>query len=95
MIGKALPTDPAIRGGDIILDFEGVEAVSPSFVDETVAVVEEFLQSIESSGSRILFVHPPTRLSAKFQAIARGHDLVIAELDDGAWVMQGAGTKGE
>lgn len=74
----ALPGDQAL-----VLDFEGVEAVSPSFVDELLAS----LADLEPQGPRtVRFRRPPTRLSAKFEAIGRARQMDISE-GDGEWVI--------
>ena len=74
-----------ISGQDeLIIDFQGIEAVTPSFIDELLLVVEDHP---ERSGKCILiFMNPPTRLSEKFGAIARAHQVSIEERSDGAWV---------
>ncbi len=69
---------------DIALDFQGIEAVTPSFVDEILGVVMEAGTRSAAKSLRVTFIHPPTRLSSKFSAIARARGVVIEEID-GAW----------
>ena len=72
---------------EIAIDFQGIEGVTPSFVDELLHVIEETLSRKHSlSGSRVVFLNPPTRLSAKFAAIGRAHGLPIVEATDGRWI---------
>jgi hypothetical protein len=86
-IGAALADIIANDDEDLTLDFQGVDAVSPSFVDETLAVVDEAFQTAGSKPNLIRFVNPPTRLSAKFAAVGRAHRLQLNEAEDGAWVI--------
>lgn len=72
-------------GGDsrITVDFERVDAVTPSFIDELLLVIEAI---VTDSGTELVFSHPPTRLSAKFAAIARAHAATLEERPDGSWL---------
>lgn len=81
--------DNALREehGTIELDFEGVEAVTPSFVDEILGVIQAILDRTHVGLDRIVVSHPPTRLSSKFQAVGRGRNLKIAEGSDGNWII--------
>ena len=72
--------------GTIELDFHGIEAVTPSFVDEILAVIQGILDRTNVGLDRIVVSHPPTRLSSKFQAIGRGRNLHIEERSDN-WVI--------
>ena len=73
--------------GDVTLDFAGVEAVTPSFVDEVLAVVENALAQQGRKRLRVIFLNPPTRLSSKFAAIGRARHLEVRETEDGAWLI--------
>ena len=79
---------------EVILDFTGIDAVTPSFVDEVLALIEEVLRAKDRSQLRVTFLHPPTRLSSKFAAIGRGRQLQIDESEDGAWVITAARAPG-
>lgn len=94
VISGALSTAMAMDGGEVALDFSGVDAVTPSFVDELLAVVDEILTEREWASFRVLFLNPPTRLSAKFAAVGRARGLQIAESLEGAWTIT-AGTARE
>jgi hypothetical protein len=76
-----------VAGGQktIELDFSDVAGVTPSFLDETLAILEEQLRG-KSPRPRVLIVNPPTRLSSKFEAVGRGHGLAISE-EAGAWTI--------
>ncbi len=71
---------------EIGIDFAGVEGITPSFLDELLAVVSEEVGRRESP-LRILITHPPTRLSSKFEAVARAHDLVASSTEGGGWLL--------
>jgi hypothetical protein len=73
--------------GEVALDFSGVEAVTPSFVDEVLGVIYETLKAGERSSLRVTVLNPPTRLSAKFAAVGRGRRLRISESPGGAWTV--------
>jgi STAS-like domain of unknown function (DUF4325) len=68
----------------IALDFSGVDAVTPSFVDELLTILAASVNAGNGEFS-VLVVNPPTRLSAKFAAVARAHAMSIRELDTGSW----------
>jgi len=80
----------SIAGNDkdeLSIDYSGIEAVTPSFVDEALRILREHL-SVSSGGQfRILFVNLPTRLSSKFAAIARAHEIEISEIEAGVWLI--------
>jgi hypothetical protein len=78
------PLDP--NGGALALDFSGIEAVTPSFVDEIITVLGE-AASVGRKGLRVVFLNPPTRLSGKFLAIARRHGLHMVESLPGTWTI--------
>jgi hypothetical protein len=79
----------AIASGEksITLDFAGIDAITPSFMDEVLSVVEEFLTEGGAERLEIIIVQPPTRLSSKFAAIGRGHGLAMEERPDGSWLI--------
>ena len=81
-------TDAVHEGdGEIILNFEGVEGITPSFLDETLSIVVESVYKDGDAGIRLTIIHPPTRLSSKFEAVGRSHGLSITQSEDGAWVI--------
>lgn len=85
-LGRALKPLVKPHEAELILDFAGVDAVTPSFVDEVLFVTKDLLDPREHK-PRVVFRHPPTRLSAKFAAIARAHEAEIAETEDGEWII--------
>lgn len=72
---------------ELIVDFAGVGGVSPSFVDELLALIDETARSVGVAKYRVRFLSPPTRISQKFDLVARGRGLVVEELVDGSWMM--------
>lgn len=70
------------------VDFEGVEGIAPSFLDELLSIFESIIGSENNDCGRSLIVaNPPTRLSLKFQAVARGHGMSVRALPDGSWLL--------
>lgn len=80
--GNASNTTP------VAVDFEGIEGIAPSFLDELLSIVESILGTEDNGRERCLIVaNPPTRLSLKFEAIARGHQMSVRALPDGSWFL--------
>ncbi len=71
---------------EYVLDFAGIEGITPSFMDELLAVLAE-LQEARSTSLRIHVLSPPTRLTSKFQAVGRSHNLEVTELREDHWLM--------
>ncbi len=89
MIGEAKPGN-ATTATPVTVDFEGVEGVAPSFLDELISVFESLVATEADGGERCLMVaNPPTRLSLKFEAVARGHGMSVRALPDGSWLLEG------
>ena len=82
--------DKAIQGHGrpLRLDFEGIQGLTPSFLDELISVVERAFQRANQTAFRIEILSPPTQFSAKFAAIGRGRDLAITESRDGSWLIE-------
>ncbi len=77
----------------LTVDFEGVEGIAPSFLDELLLVFESIIGSDTNGVERRLVVaNPPARLSLKFEAIARGHGMSVRALSDGSWVLTDSGN---
>ena len=75
----------------VSIDFERVEGVAPSFLDEVISIFESVVGTGGAGQSRSLLVaHPPARLSLKFEALARGHAKTIRVLPDGSWLLTDA-----
>ena len=77
-------------GLELVLDFDGVQGVTPSFLDETFSIIDEFVADSDSELQRITIENPPTHLSLKFAAVGRGHGLTIDDVD-GKWVISKPG----
>ena len=70
------------------VDFEGIEGIAPSFLDELLSIFESLIGSETNGRERCLvIVNPPTRLSLKFEAVARGHGMSVRALPDGSWLL--------
>lgn len=74
----------------VTVDFAGVEGIAPSFLDELLKVFESVASSAAiKSECRLIISNPPTRLSLKFEAVARGHQMSLQALGDGSWLLAG------
>jgi|GEM_PF-2266511 len=88
MIAAARTPEKPSGTTSVAVDFEGVEGIAPSFLDELISVFESVLGSVDRElDRRLLVANPPTRLSLKFEAIARGHGMSARALTDGSWVL--------
>jgi hypothetical protein len=86
MIGAAASSPAALT-----VDFVGVEGMAPSFLDELLTVFESVLPGgTAGKTSGLIVANAPARLSSKFEAVARGHGMVVQALPDGAWLLAGA-----
>lgn len=90
-IRVALANALAGQEREVVLDFEGVEAVTPSFVDELLTVVDDAVKEGRQAGLCVVFLNPPTRLSAKFAAVGRGHGLRMKESEPRSWTITAEG----
>ncbi len=73
--------------GEVVLDFTGVEGISPSFLDETLSIIEDCSLAVEQGRIHVVLKNPPTLMSEKYAAVARGHDLDINASDTGDWII--------
>lgn len=73
--------------GEIVLDFVGVEGLTPSFFDEVLSIIEESFDETFDNETCVTIANPPTNLSSKFSAVGRGHDLIINEANNGTWII--------
>ena len=77
------------------LDFSGARGVAPSFLDESLLVIEQHIRDCgqRDCGQRdcgqpdttIIFIQPPTVLTAKHHAIARAHGRTLVLTENGDW----------
>ena len=73
--------------GTVVLDFTGVEGLTPSFLDETLSIIEECAAASRLSQLQVSILEPPTQLSSKFAAVGRGHHLNVQESNEGSWII--------
>ena len=77
----------------VAVDFEGIDGIAPSFLDELLSIFESIIGMESDVRARCLIVlNPPTRLSLKFEAIARGHGMSVRANPDGSWLLADAGN---
>jgi len=86
---QASPTE----ANQVTIDFRDVEGVAPSFLDELLTIFESVLeQDANAKERRLIVANPPTRLSLKFEAVARGHGMSVHALADASWMLTGKGN---
>ena len=72
----------------MVVDFEGIEGMAPSFLDELLSIFESIIGSeTDAPERRVVVANPPTRLSLKFEAVARGHGMSVRARPDGSWLL--------
>lgn len=79
-------------GGEVLLDFSGVDGITPSFLDETLGLIQEAYEAAQPGGLLVRVLSPPTRLTAKFEAVGRGRGLSIREGSGSEWVIEPVAT---
>ena len=87
------PPNPGAASGatPLTVDFDGVQGVAPSFLDELLSIFESLVvPGIDGRGQCLTIANPPTRLSLKFEAVARGHGMSVEALPGGSWLLAGA-----
>ncbi len=88
MMAAARTTENSSGAASMAVDFEGIEGIAPSFLDELLSIFESIIGSETNDLERSLIVaNPPTRLSLKFEAVARGHGMSVRALPDGSWLL--------
>lgn len=77
----------ALREGNglVELDFAGVASLTPSFLDGILRLLDAALPEGGAQSPRLILRNPPTRVSSKFAAVGRSHNLAVRESPDGAW----------
>lgn len=74
--------------GEIVLDFSGVNGITPSFLDETLGLIQDALDDARLDRLLVRVLNPPTRLTAKFEAVGRGRGLLIRESGESMWIVE-------
>ena len=88
MMAAARTPENSSGATTMAVDFEGIEGIAPSFLDELLSIFESIIGSETNDLERCLIVaNPPTRLSLKFEAVARGHGMSVRALPDGSWLL--------
>lgn len=68
----------AAAPGELVLDFRGIQAVTPSFLDELLRVVRDAIQAVDPR-PRVILTNVPARLSPGFTAIGRSRGTSIRQ----------------
>jgi STAS-like domain of unknown function (DUF4325) len=75
--------------GEVSLDFTGIDAMTPSFVDEVLGIIDDAKAASGRHEVRVVFLHSPTPLSTKYLAIGRRHGARMSE-SGRDWEIRGA-----
>ena len=75
-------------GGPVALDLSGIRAITPSFIDQMLLIVEESLGE-DSNRLDVLLLNPPPGMDSKLQPIGRAHHVSVAEDAKGNWTIRG------
>jgi STAS-like domain of unknown function (DUF4325) len=78
--------------GQVVLDFTGIEAVTPSFVDEILGIIDDARANSSRRELRVIFSHTPVSLSEKFLAVGRRHGAKMSQSGTDAWEMTSLGV---
>ena len=73
--------------GRVALDLSGIEAITPSFIDQILLIVEESLER-DSDRLDVLLLNAPPGME-KLQPIGRAHHVSVAEDAKGNWTIRG------
>ena len=80
--------DLLAKGTDeISLDFSGTLGITPSFVDELLQVIQDNLRDHGIPKLQLMLKNPPTRLSLKFTALAKGRGAQLKDSEASTWVI--------
>jgi STAS-like domain of unknown function (DUF4325) len=74
--------------GEVNLDFTGIDAMTPSFVDEVLGIIDDAKVASDRPEVRVVFLHTPTSLSTKYLAIGKRHGARMSE-SGSAWEIKG------
>jgi hypothetical protein len=84
--------DSSIKSdGGVNLDFTGIDAMTPSFVDEIIGMIDDARAASDRREVRVVFMHTPTSLSTKFLAIGKRHRTTMSE-SGSVWEMTNVGA---
>ena len=78
--------------GEVNLDFTGIDAMTPSFVDEVLGIIDDAKVASNRHELRVVFLHTPTPLSTKYLAIGKRHGARMSE-SGSVWEITGANAK--
>ena len=74
----------------IIFDFEGIQGVTPSVVDEILLILDAVLPPEYPVDPGVEFRKVPMELSRKYDAVANAHKLLFTQDGRGSWVLHDA-----
>lgn len=71
----------------IVVNFNNVLAVTPSFLDQFLGGLKRMISDRYSGSITLCFVQVPTNASEKFAAVGRSHKMVLQEKSDREWLL--------
>ena len=74
-------------GSPIVVDFNGVLAVTPSFLDQFPGGLKLMVSARHSDSITMRFLQVPTHASTKFVAVGRSHKMMLQEQSDREWLL--------
>ena len=78
--------EAAGSGNRVALDLTGIDAITPSFIDQVLQIVEGCIGQ-ESDRIEVLMLNPPSGLSSRLEAIGRAHRSIVTEDEKGNWII--------
>ena len=76
-VGGSFLAAEANGSSPLVIDFDGIDGISPSIVDELLTMIAE----MRAPGAQsIVFANVPTRLSSKYSVLVKAHSKQI-EID--------------
>ncbi|MBI4337626.1 MAG: STAS-like domain-containing protein [Chloroflexi bacterium] len=72
---------------EVSIDFIGVEAVTPSFLDALLRILSEEAGSATAKAVRVTITNLSIELSSRFAAMTRFHGFDLQEAGASTWVL--------
>lgn len=78
--------ESCLRGDPLALDLEGIQSITPSFLDQLLLMVESSLPN-EDDAVNIVMLNSPPGLRDRLESIGRVHKLEVVSDDVGDWLV--------
>ena len=73
--------------GTLTIDMAHMTAITPSFFDELIRVIEDSVESRGHDDLAIHFTNTTDTQAAKFQTVCKSHGLSLAKATPGHWII--------